>query len=57
MVFTRWYVGFNPLLKYIRKRHMWVVLKGFPIQLWTREVMIDVANLLGKFIYVDDALI
>lgn len=50
IVLTHWHLGFNPLHEIIRKRHLWVILRGFPIHLWTKEVLKDLGNLMGMCI-------
>lgn len=49
LIFTRWHVGFNPLVERIRKRYLWVVLRGFPVHLWTQSILVEVGNLFGRF--------
>jgi len=57
MVFIRWHVRFNPLTEKISKRHLWVTLRGFPYQLWTKDILTKVGNMLGKFIFLEESII
>lgn len=43
---------FDPLTEPIRKRHLWLLLPGFPLQWWIKEILIRVINSVGKFVYV-----
>lgn len=57
LVFTRWSLGFNQLVERMRIRHLWVALWGFPIHLWSHKVLMDVGNLLGKSVFMEDTML
>jgi hypothetical protein len=46
-------VGFNPKKEIIRYRHLWVLLPGCPLALWSLDVFKLIGNTLGKFLQVD----
>lgn len=45
-----WYVGFNPMKETPKKKLIWVKLSGFLIGFWTRQVLMDIGNVIGKFV-------
>ena len=50
-------MDFNPLTQNAFKRHLWLLLLGLQIQLWSEEILIRLDNHLGKYIAIDkDAL-
>lgn len=57
LVLTRWYIGFNPLHERIRVCHLWVILRGYPIQLWSRHHFVRIGNLLGRFVFLENSML
>ena len=37
--------------------HLWLMLPGFPLLLWTNDVFVGLANHLGKFITLDEKMV
>jgi len=56
MVLQRWTPNFNPEHSRLRVRHLWVSLWGLPVQFWDRKLLVDLANQIGKFLFLDDGL-
>jgi hypothetical protein len=54
LVLQRWHVAFNPLREPILKRHLWMLIPGLPLHLWSKEILVEIANKVGKYIYVDE---
>jgi hypothetical protein len=54
VVLQRCHLAFNPHSEPILKRHLWLFLLGLPLHLWTKEVLADIANTVGRFISVDE---
>lgn len=46
-------LGFNLVNRVVSKRHLWVLLPGLPLQLWSEEILELIANQLGKFMSVE----
>ena len=46
--------GLRPVTEPIRKRHLWLLMPGFPIQWWKREIIVMIANTVGRFLFLDD---
>ena len=55
LVLEHWYMAFDPVSAPVRKRHLWVILPGFPLHWWKQEILILVANALGTFVQVDQS--
>jgi hypothetical protein len=56
MMIKRWRLAFNPETKYFQKRHLWVLLPGLPLHLWTVAAMEAIGNSLGSFVSLDDTV-
>ena len=54
LMLSRWYVGFDPIIEPIKKRHLWLLMPGFPIQWWKREIIVMIVNTVGRFLFLDD---
>lgn len=50
----RWNSDFNPRTVKLTQTHFWVMLKGFPLELWYVEIFVMLANQIGRFIYFDE---
>jgi len=57
IVLTRWHPGFNLRFERERIRYLWVSLCGLPIQFWHIDILVDLANMIGKYIYLDNAML
>jgi len=57
LVLQRWSVGFNPAYEQHQVRHLWVSLWGLPVQFWYRNLLVRLANTIGKFLFMDDSMI
>ena len=44
---------FDLLTKRVTIRHLWVLLPALPFPLWNKDVLIDLANLLGWFVALE----
>jgi len=49
----RWYIGYNPLKNTPSNNLIWVKLPGLPLELWSKETLIEIGNAIGRFVYVD----
>jgi len=49
-----WMPGFNPYEERFDKRGYWMLLPDFPIELWSKDVFISLANSVGRFLMVED---
>jgi hypothetical protein len=56
LMIKRWRVAFNPVTEYFEKRHLWVLLPGLPLHLWTVAAMEAIGNSLGSFVSLDDSV-
>lgn len=54
LVLTRWHSGFDPRKETLKKRHLWFILPGFPVQCWNLQGFMAVANTIGIFILIED---
>jgi len=57
LVLGKWHPGFNLEKDPILKCHLWLMMPRFPLQLWTRNAMEDVKNVVGRFILLDDKML
>jgi len=55
LVLSGWHVDFNPERDPINIRHLWMMLSGLPLQFLCKETLQDVANLAGKYIYLNES--
>lgn len=44
-----WYIGFNPMKDTPQNKLIWVKFPELPIELWTKQVFMDIGNVIGKF--------
>jgi len=56
LVLNRWTSGFDSEKEPFYQRHLWLMLPGLPIQLWTKEILQKVAKMIGKYIFLDDGM-
>ena len=54
LVHMRWNSRFKPWKEKLRKRHLYVMLQGFPQHCWNLADFVVVANLIGKFILIEE---
>jgi hypothetical protein len=57
LMLKRWHCAFNPDKECFRFRHLWVLLPGCPLALWSLEAFKEIGNALGKFLHVDSKLL
>jgi hypothetical protein len=50
----RWRTRFDPATEFFSLRHVWVLLPGFPLNLWNKKALMAIGNLLGRFLKVDE---
>ena len=43
----------NPQTQKVNNNHLWILLPRLPIQLWSEEILMNLANHMGKFIHVN----
>jgi hypothetical protein len=55
LMLKRWRTGFDPTTEYFNHRHVWVLLPGFPLNIWNLPALTTIGNLLGRFLKVDEA--
>jgi hypothetical protein len=55
LMLKRWRVSFDPSTDYFHFHHLWVLLPGLPLQLWTEKALEAIGNELGRFICFDDS--
>jgi hypothetical protein len=48
LMLKRWRVCFDPATDYFQFRHLWVLLPGFPLQLWNAKALEAIGNELGR---------
>jgi len=51
-VFSNYIDGITPF-KIHRRRLIWVKLLGFPLEFWTKYLLKEIEDVIGKFIYLD----
>lgn len=51
----RWYPALCLRTEQQNRRNMWVMLPGFPLELWSKEVFTNIANSLGRFVFLQEA--
>ena len=49
----RWLINFNPSREKQTRRHIWMLLPSFPLELWTKDVLEGLENSVKKIIMVD----
>jgi hypothetical protein len=49
----RWHCAFNLEKEHIRYIHLWVLLPGCLLVLWSLEAFKEIGNAIDKFLYVD----
>ena len=47
------YVVFKPLLDTPQNHYLWVNISGLPLEFWSRRVLMEIGNAIGKFIYIN----
>lgn len=47
-------VRFNPIKEDPQRKYIWVKLPSLPLELWTKKEIMEIANKIGKFYYVDE---
>jgi hypothetical protein len=52
-----WHSGFDPQTKPFVIQHIWVLLPGLPLELWSGPILESIANSLGKFISFDEKIL
>jgi hypothetical protein len=55
LMLKRWRTWFDPATEYFSFRHVWVLLPGFPLNLWNKTALMAIGNLLGRFLKIDEA--
>ena len=55
LVLSRWNVHFDPRMSTLAKRHLWVILPGFPLFFCNINAFTVVANSTGNFIHIEDS--
>ena len=53
VVLKKWQSGFDPLTERVTVRHLWVLLPALPFPLWNKDVLINLTNLLGRFVALE----
>ena len=53
VVLKKWHLGFDPLTERVAVRHLWVLLPALPFPLWNKDVLINLENLLGRFVALE----
>jgi len=48
-----WHLVFNLEKENVRLRHLWVLLLGCPLALWSLEAFKLIEHAIGKFLHVD----
>jgi hypothetical protein len=54
LMLKRWWVSFDPTTDYFCFCHLWVLLPGFPLQLWNEKALEAIGNKLGRYISLDE---
>lgn len=49
----RWHLISDPLHEYQPIRHLWMTIPGLPIVLWTEDILMGIANAVGRFVRLD----
>ena len=53
LVLNRWHLGFDPLTKRVTIRHLWVLFLALLYPLWNKDILIELANLIGRFVSLE----
>ena len=53
LMLKRWRVGFDPVTEHFQFHLLWVLMPGLPIHMWNEGALMDIGELLRKFIAVD----
>jgi hypothetical protein len=56
LVLTSWHPTFNPSKETLTKRHPWVLLHDLPLYFWSKEIIITLENLTGRYICMDEKM-
>jgi hypothetical protein len=54
LMLKMWHIHFDPNSEYFSFCHLWVLLTGLPLQLWNSRALVEIGNVLGHFIRVDE---
>lgn len=49
----RWYIGYDPLKNTPSNNLIWVKLPNLPLELWSKEILKEIGNSIGRFVYAD----
>lgn len=53
LAFYRWYIGYDPLKNTPSNNLIWVKLPNLPREMWSKEILEEIGNSIGRFVYVD----
>ena len=53
LVLTRWHSSFDPLTERVTIRHLWVLFPALPFPLWNKDILADLANMIGRFVALE----
>lgn len=49
----RWYIGYDTLKNTPSNNLIWVKLPNLPLEMWSKEILEEIGNSIGRFVYVD----
>ena len=52
-----WLVHFDLYTKNLDKRHLWLLLPVLPLQFWTRDILVNLVNHVGKLIFINPSML
>ena len=53
LVLNRWHLGFDPLTERVTIRHLWVLFPALPYPLWNKDILVALANMIGRFVALE----
>lgn len=54
LVLKEWHSPFDPRTKSLLIQHLWALLRGFPLPLWSMRDLEEVGKMLRKVVYIDE---
>lgn len=54
LVLKKWMPKFDPCTEPFVAQHVWVLLLGFPLELWSKMVFVSIVDSICKFVFIDE---
>ena len=53
LVLSRWHTNFDLVKERVTKQHLWVIMHALPFPLWSKDILIGIANSIGRFVALE----